>query len=97
MPTRYSNKNDMTTGRNLSHHCEMKEQNSGEKRLEGAQGGGFSTMASTSSYTLLHPFLCSGGVYGNLPVAHSSKTSPKLQISLLLLYKLPLILSGCKT
>lgn len=82
---------------NLSHHCEMKEQKSWENRWEGARGGGFSTMASTSSYTLVHPFMCSGGVYGNLPVAHSSRTSPKLHISLLLPYAFPMILSGWKT
>lgn len=72
----------------------MKEQNSGENRWEGARGGGFSTMASTSSYMLVHPFMFSGGVYGNLPVAHSSRTTPKLQISHLFPYAFPLILSG---
>ena len=63
------------------YHAEINEQNSGENWSEGAQGGGCSTISSISPKILVHPSACSGGEYGNLPVAHSSNTSPKLQIS----------------
>lgn len=65
------------------YHAEINEQNSGENWSEGAQGGGCSTMALISSKKLSHASLWSGGVYGNFPVAHSSSTNPKLQMSLL--------------
>lgn len=65
-----------------TYHSEMKEQNSGENWSAGAQGGGWSTMVSMSSYTFVHPSPCCGGEYGKWPNAHSSKTNPKLQMSL---------------
>lgn len=77
------------------YQVEMNEDNSGEKLSEGRVGGGWSTIASINSKTLLHVSSSSGGKYGNFPVAHSSTTNPKLHISLLLPYLFPTILSGC--